>query len=167
MRAGEEVAGRRHETTVGRQRPSLRRGSVSQSEGESRNSAVDGSDTSRGSARSVAAGWLWLRRWGKLMSSEGRSFPRKAGHSQRQIERWHKSLEGECIRPRTPLSLEDARRLVKGYVEHYNNVRFEQCDRLHHAKGHARRASAGDSGRAGCKLEAARKQRKNCCQRAA
>jgi putative transposase len=27
-----------------------------------------------------------------------------------------------CIRPGTPLSLEDARRLVKGYVEHYNNV---------------------------------------------
>ena len=86
------------------------------------------------------------------MSSEGRSFPRKAGHSQRQIERWHKSLEGECIRPRTPLSLEDARRLVKGYVEHYNNVRFEQCHRLHHAKGHARRASAGDSGRAGSQV---------------
>jgi len=31
-----------------------------------------------------------------------------------------KSLKGECIRPGTPLSLEDARRLVEGYVEHYN-----------------------------------------------
>jgi transposase InsO family protein len=40
------------------------------------------------------------------------------------IERWHKSLKGECIRPGTPLSLEDARRLVQGYVEHYNNVRL-------------------------------------------
>lgn len=32
--------------------------------------------------------------------------------SNGKIERWHKSLKGECIRPGTPLSLEDARRLV-------------------------------------------------------
>ena len=36
-----------------------------------------------------------------------------------KIERWHKSLKGACIRPGTPLSLEDGR-LVEGYVEHYN-----------------------------------------------
>ena len=40
--------------------------------------------------------------------------------SNGKIERWHKSLKGECIRPGTPLSLEDARLLVEGYVEHYN-----------------------------------------------
>jgi hypothetical protein len=34
--------------------------------------------------------------------------------SNGKIERWHKSLKGECIRPGTPLSLEDARRLVDG-----------------------------------------------------
>ncbi len=33
----------------------------------------------------------------------------------------------ECIRPGTPLSLEDARRLVEGYVEHYNNVRLNSA----------------------------------------
>src|SRR5207247_5692727 len=43
--------------------------------------------------------------------------------SNGKIEPWHKSLKGECSRPGTPLSLEDARRLVEGYVEHYNNVR--------------------------------------------
>ena len=43
------------------------------------------------------------------------------------IERWHKSLKGECSRPGTPLSPEDARRLVKGYVEHYNNVRLNSA----------------------------------------
>ncbi|SPF51297.1 hypothetical protein SBA4_460008 [Candidatus Sulfopaludibacter sp. SbA4] len=32
--------------------------------------------------------------------------------SNGKIERWHKSLKGECIRPGTPLSLDDARRLV-------------------------------------------------------
>jgi integrase-like protein len=35
--------------------------------------------------------------------------------------------KGECIRPGTPLSLEDARRLVQGYVEHYNNVRLNSA----------------------------------------
>ena len=44
-----------------------------------------------------------------------------------EIERWHKSLKGECIRPGTPLSLEDARRLVEGYVEHYNNARLNSA----------------------------------------
>ncbi len=28
--------------------------------------------------------------------------------------------KGECIRPGTPLSLDDGRRLVRGYVDHYN-----------------------------------------------
>jgi transposase InsO family protein len=41
-----------------------------------------------------------------------------------KIERWHQSLKRECIRPGTPLSLDDAQRLVRGYVEHYNNVRL-------------------------------------------
>ena len=47
--------------------------------------------------------------------------------SNGKIERWHKSLKGECIRPGTPLSLDDARRLVEGYVDHYNNVRLNSA----------------------------------------
>src|SRR3979409_1833645 len=47
--------------------------------------------------------------------------------SNGKIERWHKSLKGECIRPGTPLSLEDARRLVSGYVDYYNNVRLNSA----------------------------------------
>src|SRR5262249_5782392 len=47
--------------------------------------------------------------------------------SNGKIERWHKSLKGECIQPGTPLSLEDARRLVEGYVEHYNDVRLNSA----------------------------------------
>jgi transposase InsO family protein len=42
------------------------------------------------------------------------------------IGRWHKSLKSECIRPGTPLSLDDALLLVQAYVEHYNNVRLSQ-----------------------------------------
>ncbi|MBZ5622027.1 MAG: integrase core domain-containing protein [Acidobacteriia bacterium] len=47
--------------------------------------------------------------------------------SNGKIERWHKSLKGECIRPRPPLSLDDARRLINGYVDHYNNVRLNSA----------------------------------------
>lgn len=44
--------------------------------------------------------------------------------SNGKIERWHQSLKKECIRPRTPLCLDDAKRIVSEYVEHYNNVRL-------------------------------------------
>ena len=47
--------------------------------------------------------------------------------SNGKIERWHQSLKSECIRPGTPLSLDDARRLVAGYVEHYNTVRLHSA----------------------------------------
>jgi putative transposase len=47
--------------------------------------------------------------------------------SNGKIERWHKSLKGECIRPGTPLSLEDARRLVEGYLGHYKDVRWNSA----------------------------------------
>jgi len=47
--------------------------------------------------------------------------------SNGKIERWHKTLKGECLRPKTPLSLEDARRVVARYVEHYNTVRLHSA----------------------------------------
>ena len=36
-------------------------------------------------------------------------------------------LKEECIRPGTPLSLEDAPRLVERHVEHYNDVRLNSA----------------------------------------
>lgn len=42
-------------------------------------------------------------------------------------ERWFGTLKRECIRPNTPLSLEDARRLVTRFVEHYNTVRLHSA----------------------------------------
>ncbi len=58
--------------------------------------------------------------------------------SNGKIERWHKTLKGECIRVLVPLSLEDARRIVRDYIEHYNNVRLHSAigyitpnDKLH------------------------------------
>jgi putative transposase len=47
--------------------------------------------------------------------------------SNGKLERWHRSIKGECIRPETPLSLEDARRSVSRYVEHYNTVRLHSA----------------------------------------
>jgi putative transposase len=47
--------------------------------------------------------------------------------SNGKIERWHKTLKGECIRVLTPLSLDDARRLVADYVAHYNTVRLHSA----------------------------------------
>jgi len=87
--------------------------------------------------------------------------------SNGKIERWPESLKRECIRPGTPLSLEDARRLVEGYVEHYKNVRLNNAigyitpkDMLagHQQEIHAERDR---------KLEAARKQRQIRRQQAA
>jgi putative transposase len=47
--------------------------------------------------------------------------------SNGKLERWHKSLKTECIRPGTPLSPEDARRLIQQYVDHYNQVRLHSA----------------------------------------
>jgi transposase InsO family protein len=63
--------------------------------------------------------------------------------SNGKIERWHKSLKGECIRLGTPLSLGCAA-TGGGLRQALQQRPPEQCHRLHHAEGHARRASAGD-----------------------
>jgi transposase InsO family protein len=47
--------------------------------------------------------------------------------SNGKMERWYQSAKSECIRPGTPLTLADARRLVSGYVEHYNTVRLHSA----------------------------------------
>jgi len=47
--------------------------------------------------------------------------------SNGKIERWHKTLKGECIRIKVPLSLEDARRLVAEFVAHYDEVRLHSA----------------------------------------
>jgi len=50
--------------------------------------------------------------------------------SNGKLERYHRSIKSECIRTQTPLSLEDARRIAKTYVEYYND------ERLHSAIGY-------------------------------
>jgi putative transposase len=47
--------------------------------------------------------------------------------SNGKIERWYKTLKGECIRVSVPLSLEEARRIVNEYTVYYNNVRLNSA----------------------------------------
>ena len=44
--------------------------------------------------------------------------------SNGKIESWHKTLKRDCIRPGTPLSLDDARRIVARFAREYNEVRL-------------------------------------------
>jgi len=47
--------------------------------------------------------------------------------SNGKLERFHKTIKVECIRPSALLSLDDAKRLVAQYIEHYNNVRLHSA----------------------------------------
>ena len=47
--------------------------------------------------------------------------------SNGKLERWHKSLKSECIRPKTPLNIDEARRLVSAYVDDYNQRRLHSA----------------------------------------
>jgi transposase InsO family protein len=87
--------------------------------------------------------------------------------SNGKIERWHKSLKGECIRPGTPLSLDDARRLVEGYVEHYNNIRLNSAVGYITPKDVPAGRQAEIHAERDRKLEEARKQRQIRRQQAA
>jgi putative transposase len=47
--------------------------------------------------------------------------------SNGKLERFHRTIKGDCIRPGTPTSLEDARRLAGRYVTEYNTVRLHSA----------------------------------------
>jgi len=84
--------------------------------------------------------------------------------SNGKIERWHKTIKGDCIRVKVPLSLDDARRIVSDYIAHYNLVR------LHSAIGYVTPADklAGRDkeifAARDCKLAEARQRRKQLRQ---
>jgi hypothetical protein len=47
--------------------------------------------------------------------------------SNGKMERWYKTLKGDCIRVKVPLSLDDARRIVADFVAYYNDVRLHSA----------------------------------------
>jgi len=50
--------------------------------------------------------------------------------SNGKIERCHRTIKSQCIRPSTPLTIDDTKRAVGSFVEHYNT------ERLHSAIGY-------------------------------
>jgi transposase InsO family protein len=86
--------------------------------------------------------------------------------SNGKIERWHKSLKNECIRPGVPLSLEDARRLVRDYVDHYNAVRLHSAIGYVTPKDKLEGRDAEIFAERDRKLEAARERRRSARQNA-
>lgn len=65
----------------------------------------------------------FLRQWQTSHVLTSPHYPQSNG----KLERYHRSLKEEAIRPKTPLSLEDARRVVGEFVEHYNTVRLHSA----------------------------------------
>jgi putative transposase len=47
--------------------------------------------------------------------------------SNGKLERFHKTIKGDAIRPASPASLDEARAVVARYVEHYNAVRLHSA----------------------------------------
>jgi len=47
--------------------------------------------------------------------------------SNGKLERWHKSLKVECIRPACPADVDEARRRIEEFVEYYNEVRLHSA----------------------------------------
>ncbi len=47
--------------------------------------------------------------------------------SNGKIERWHKTMKSDAMRPASPTSLEEARRVMERFVEYYNGVRLHSA----------------------------------------
>jgi len=47
--------------------------------------------------------------------------------SNGKIERWHKTLKADALRPASPSSLDQARAIVTDFVHHYNHVRLHSA----------------------------------------
>lgn len=65
----------------------------------------------------------YIRLTGMTHVRTSRSYPQSNG----KIERWHKTLKGDAIRVKPPSTLEEARRLVASFVDHYNNRRLHSA----------------------------------------
>jgi transposase InsO family protein len=98
----------------------------------------------------------FIRITGMTHVRTSRNYPQSNG----KLERWHKTLKSDAIRVKRIEDLEEARRVIGAFVEHYNSTR------LHSAIGYVAPADclAGRSkeiwAARDLKLEAAREQRR-------
>jgi transposase InsO family protein len=98
----------------------------------------------------------FIRLWQTAHVLTSPHYPQSNG----KLERFHRTLKEQAIRPKTPLTLEDAKRIVGEFIDHYNTTRLHSAlgyvtpaDRL--AGRHPAIFAARDQ-----KLEAARANRK-------
>ena len=74
----------------------------------------------------------------QFIASDFKAFVRHSGmthvrtspyypQSNGKLERWHKSLKTESIRPSCPRNADEATRLIAEYVSHYNEVRLHSA----------------------------------------
>lgn len=66
---------------------------------------------------------LFLREVGFQHIKTSPFYPQSNG----KIERFHRSLEDECVRTNSMINLDDARRQIAKYIEHYNNRRLHSA----------------------------------------
>lgn len=71
---------------------------------------------------------LYLKEIGLQHIRTSPAYPQSNG----KIERFHRSLEDECIRTKSMINLEDARNQVAKYIDHYNNHRLHSA--LHYLR---------------------------------
>ncbi len=65
----------------------------------------------------------FIRRWQTSPVLTSPHYPQSNG----KLERFHRTLKAQAIRPKTPLCHEDARRVVGEFIEHYNTVRLHSA----------------------------------------
>lgn len=112
--------------------------------------------TDRGSQFVARDFQTFIRLWQTTLVFTSPHYPQSNG----KLERFHRTLKEQAIRPKTPLTLEDAKRITGEFIEHYNSTRLHgalgyvtPADRL--ANRQAEIFATRDS-----KLEAARDARK-------
>ncbi len=66
---------------------------------------------------------VFLRVFGLSHARTSPYYPQSNGKK----ERWYGTLKSECIRPSQPRTVQEARKLVADYVDHYNKVRLHSA----------------------------------------
>ena len=62
----------------------------------------------------------FIRLWQTTHVFTSPHYPQSNG----KLERYHRTLKEQAIRPKTPLTLEDAKRVVGDFIDHYNAIRL-------------------------------------------
>jgi putative transposase len=79
-----------------------------------------------------------FRQWTSVLARDFKEFVRLAGmthvrtspydpQSNGKIERWHRTIKSDAIRRSSPSSVDDARKVVADFVDHYNNRRLHSA----------------------------------------